>query len=115
MSDADGNTEKRADTISVFNGPPPVIRTFSNQKDEAAAVAEWLSTRAKEGIAPHEFGVFVRSAAQLERARAAMQQAEMAFIMLDENVETTNGHVSISTMHLPAAIENRPPGGEDQK
>jgi len=31
----------------------------------------WLP-RAREGVAPHEFGVFVRSSAQLDRARAAV-------------------------------------------
>jgi superfamily I DNA/RNA helicase len=107
VSDADGNTEQRADTVSVFNGPPPEIRIFGNEKDEAAAVAQWISILAKEGIAPHEFGVFVRSAAQLDRARAAVQQTGMSFKILDENVETTNDQVSISTMHLAKGLEFR--------
>ena len=107
VSDADGNTERRTDTISVFNGPQPEIRTFNNQKAETAAVAEWISARAKEGTAPHEIGVFVRSAAQLDRARDAIQQTGMPFKTLDDNVETTNGHVSISTMHLAKGLEFR--------
>jgi hypothetical protein len=37
--------------------------------------------------------VFVRSAAQLDRARAAVKEAGIAFKILDEHVETTNGHV----------------------
>ena len=45
-------------------------------------------------------GVFVRSDAELDRARAAVKEAGLAFNILDENVETTSGHVSISTMHL---------------
>ena len=28
ITDVDGNSEDRSDTISVFNGPPPVIRVF---------------------------------------------------------------------------------------
>ncbi len=107
VSDADGNTERRADTVSVFNGPPPDIRTFNNEKDETTAVAEWLSARAKEGIAPHEFGLFVRSAAQMDRARAAIKQTGMSFKILDENVETTIDQVSISTMHLAKGLEFR--------
>jgi mRNA-degrading endonuclease RelE of RelBE toxin-antitoxin system len=107
VSDADGNTEQRADTISVFNGPQPDIRTLSSQRDEATAVAEWISARAKEGIAPHEFGVFIRSEAQLDRAHGAIQQAGLPFKILDENVETTIGHASISTMHLAKGLEFR--------
>jgi superfamily I DNA/RNA helicase len=66
-----------------------------------------MRERAKEGVLPHEFGVFVRSAAQLDRARAAAAVAGMPFKILDEHVETTNGQVSISTMHLAKGLEFR--------
>ena len=56
---------------------------------------------------PHEIGVFVRSAAELDRARAAVEDAGLPFKVLDENVETTSGHVSISTMHLAKGLEFR--------
>jgi superfamily I DNA/RNA helicase len=56
---------------------------------------------------PHEIGVFVRSAEQLERAQAAAKAAGVAFKTLDDNVETTSGHVSIGTMHLAKGLEFR--------
>ncbi len=46
-------------------------------------------------------------AAQLDRARAAVKEAGIAFKILDEHVETTSGHVSISTMHLAKGLEFR--------
>ena len=61
----------------------------------------------RDGVAPHEFGVFVRSAAELDRARLAVQLSERPFKILDENVETTRGHISISTMHLAKGLEFR--------
>jgi superfamily I DNA/RNA helicase len=70
-------------------------------------VGNWITERAEAGVLPHEFGVFVRSAAQLDRARAAVKEAGIAFKILDEHVETTNGHVSISTMHLAKGLEFR--------
>jgi superfamily I DNA/RNA helicase len=39
VSDADGNTEQRGDTVSVFNGPKPVIQTFDTAEKEASAVS----------------------------------------------------------------------------
>jgi DNA helicase IV len=66
-----------------------------------------LGVRAKAGVLPHEFGVFVRSAAQLDRARAAVTEAGIVFKVLDEHVETTSGYVSISTMHLAKGLEFR--------
>ena len=107
LTDVDGNTENREDTISVFNGPTPDIRAFKNQDEETAAVAEWISARSKDGILPHEIGIFVRSAAELERARASVGQTGIPFKILDENVETTSGYISISTMNLAKGLEFR--------
>jgi hypothetical protein len=58
-------------------------------------------------VAPHEFGVFVRSPAQLDRASAAVNAAGLSFKILDEHVETVSGQVSISTMHLAKGLEFR--------
>lgn len=107
VTDVDGNNEDRKDTVSVFNGPPPTICSLKNESQEIETVGKWIAERAKEGVLPHEFGVFVRSAAQLDRARAAVQEAGIAFKILDEHVETTSGHVSISTMHLAKGLEFR--------
>ncbi|WP_231712376.1 UvrD-helicase domain-containing protein [Vineibacter terrae] len=107
MTDVDGNTEDRSDTVSVFNGPMPTVRTLASEDAEAEAVGAWMAEQAKAGVLPHEFGVFVRSAAELDRAQAAVKAAAMAFRVLDEEVETTSGHVSIGTMHLAKGLEFR--------
>ncbi|MCI0537160.1 MAG: hypothetical protein L0Z50_18235 [Verrucomicrobiales bacterium] len=107
VSDLDGNTEERAHTVSVFNGPPPDIRVLNTQHEEIKTVSAWLSERVKAGFAPHEFGVFVRSEAELDRARAAIKEAAIPYKILDEHVETTSGTLSISTMHLAKGLEFR--------
>ena len=56
---------------------------------------------------PHEIGVFVRSEKELDRARDAVDDAELPFKVLDENLETISGYVSISTMHLAKGLEFR--------
>ncbi|MGB7543411.1 MAG: UvrD-helicase domain-containing protein [Burkholderiales bacterium] len=107
VSDVDGNVEERLGTISVFNGPAPVVQTFDSQVKEIEAVGAWLAERSKEGVMPHEMGVFVRSEAELERARAALAKAVLPFKVLDDGVETSHGQVSISTMHLAKGLEFR--------
>ncbi len=72
-----------------------------------ARVSQWITARANEGIAPHEFGIFVRSGAELDRVRAAVQQSGIAFKVLDENVETSSGFVCVGTMHLAKGLEFR--------
>lgn len=105
VTDADGITEDRTGTISLFNGPVPDIRIFDNTDDEIKEVAEWLSDLKDNGIKPHEIGVIVRSAAQLDRAEAAVQKANLPHKILDQKVESTSGKVSISTMHLAKGLE----------
>jgi superfamily I DNA/RNA helicase/mRNA-degrading endonuclease RelE of RelBE toxin-antitoxin system len=107
VTDVDGNREDRTDTVSVFNGPPPTIRSFKNEGEEIKSVGKWIAEQAKAGVLPHEFGLFVRSEAQLDRARAAAKESGMTFRVLDEHVETTSGHVSIGTMHLAKGLEFR--------
>ena len=107
VNDVDGNIEDRSDTVSVFNGPQPTVHVLKSEDDEKRIVGNWIAERSKDGVLPHEFGVFVRSAAQLDRARDAVVEAGIAFKVLDDHVETASGHVSISTMHLAKGLEFR--------
>jgi superfamily I DNA/RNA helicase len=107
VSDMDGNIEERRGTVSVFNGPSPTIQILDSIEAERIGACIWLSARSDEGVAPHEIGVFVRSAAELDRARAAVTEAGLPFKVLDESLETATGYVSISTMHLAKGLEFR--------
>ena len=107
LTDADGNLEKRRGTISVFNGPVPVIRVLDSQDEEIDTVGQWLAERLEERVAAHEIGIFVRSAAEIERARAAAEEAGIPFRVLDERLGATSGYASVSTMHLAKGLEFR--------
>ncbi len=107
VMDVDGNGENRSDTISIFNGSPPTIQKLTGEDEEIEAVGNWITERAKDGVLPHEFGVFVRSEAELDRAKAAVQVSGMEYKVLDESVETANGHISICTMRLAKGLEFR--------
>ena len=107
LADVDGVTEKRSGTVSVFNGPEPVIRVSQSPEEEVQAVAEWLTNLRDTGLMPQEIGVFVRSAAELDRARAAVEKAGLPFKVLDESFEAAGVRVSISTMHLAKGLEFR--------
>jgi mRNA-degrading endonuclease RelE of RelBE toxin-antitoxin system len=79
VSDVDGNTEDRRGAISTFNGPQPDVMVLDTPHEEIKAVSQWLMKRISEGIAPHEIGVFIRSAAELDRARAAVEAAKVPY------------------------------------
>jgi superfamily I DNA/RNA helicase len=107
VADVDGNVEERRGTISVFNGADPTIRTFGSPEEEIEAVSDWLAERAREGVKPHEIGVFVRSEREMDRAIAALMEAEIPHVALDQRVETRSGHAALATMHLAKGLEFR--------
>jgi superfamily I DNA/RNA helicase len=105
VTDVDGNSEDRSDTVSVFIGPLPVIARMTSEAEEIGAVAAWITKQRGAGVAPHEFGVFVRSAAQLDRATSAAVGAGGPYVILDEDSTGKDDHISISTMHLAKGLE----------
>jgi mRNA-degrading endonuclease RelE of RelBE toxin-antitoxin system len=107
LTDVDGITEERAGTVSVFNGPSPEIHVYKTSAEENRAVGKWLANRRKEGVVPREIAVFVRSSAELDRVRAAVETAELPYKILDEKMEVADERVSVCTMHLAKGLEFR--------
>jgi superfamily I DNA/RNA helicase len=104
LADADGFEEVRASTVSSFSGPPPQIIVAPDAEAEIVAVAGWLRGLAHD-VSPQEIGVFVRSTAELPRARAALEAAGLAASELTDSVEPKPGAVSIGPMHLAKGLE----------
>jgi superfamily I DNA/RNA helicase len=107
VSDVDGVTEERRGTVSIFNGPIPEVSRFDSKEDEIEGVAMWITRLKNEAVQPHEIGVFVRSDAELPRAISTVERSGLMYKVIDEQVDTTFGHVSIGTMHLAKGLEFR--------
>lgn len=107
VSDVDGNVESRQGTISVFNGPEPTIRCYTDADAESQAVGVWLRQCNTSGVLPQEMGVFVRSENELPRAQAAVKAAGLEGRVLGKDMATEEGFVSITTMHLAKGMEFR--------
>jgi hypothetical protein len=107
IGDVDGNAESRRGTVSVFDGPAPLVQICADAGAEQKTVAEWVAARLREGCRSEEIGVFVRSEAQLGRARAAVTAAGASAVELTDRIEVTGGRVAISTMHLAKGLEFR--------
>lgn len=107
VSDVDGNTEGRRGTVSMFDGPPPMVVACNDEDQERRAVSGWIQDRLKEGCVPREVGIFVRSDAELKRARAAAKSAGVRTVELSEKVEVEDGAIAISTMHFAKGLEFR--------
>lgn len=107
IADVDGIEEERGRTVSVFNGPPPVVEVFDNARDETGHVAGWILELIEDGLEPQEIGIFVRSERQLSRARQAAKATGLQWIELSERIEAADGRLVIGTMHLAKGLEFR--------
>ena len=105
VRDVDGNEEDRRGTVSVFNGPDPVIRVFDDSRHEIEGLALWVSETVDDGIEADEIGIFVRSTNELSRARDVVKQAGQMPLELSDRVEERSGRISIGTMHLAKGLE----------
>lgn len=107
VRDVDGNEEDRRGTVSVFNGPVPDLKVHSSAEEECSTLALWVQGVIDDGIEPEEIGIFVRSEAEMPRARAVVKKTGHKALELSERVETRNTRISIGTMHLAKGLEFR--------
>tara|TARA_R110001583_G_scaffold151136_3_gene303082 strand:+ start:448 stop:2529 length:2082 start_codon:yes stop_codon:yes gene_type:complete len=105
ITDGDGNSEDRSDTISLFNGPNPVIELFDEQEHEEAFVAEKIRGWLDANIAPEEIGLIVRSHTQFDRAERALTTADANYNSMSQAMEWVTGKVSLCTMHFAKGLE----------
>lgn len=95
LREVDGAEDERRGIVSVFDGPPPVVRTFNDEDEEAAAVGDVVAAWLGDGVEPNEIGIFVRTLKLVDRARAAIGGLE-------------NGNrITTAPMHLAKGLEFR--------
>jgi hypothetical protein len=95
LRDPDGNQEDRDGTVSLFDGPAPVVSIVDSYDAEIAAVAKFLEGAISDGVAPAEIGIFVRDPASMGRARSAAQRAGV------------DSEATVALMHLAKGLEFR--------
>ena len=105
VQDVDGVTDQRSRTVSVFEGPVPELGRFPSAEAEVQGVAKWLRAAVAAGTAPSEIGVFVRSRAELSRARDAILAAGVQSLELSDRDEAIVGRIAAGTMHLAKGLE----------
>jgi hypothetical protein len=107
VRDADGLDDNRSGSISTFNGPAPVVSRLADASEEARRVAAIIAELQDTGLPPEDIAVFVRSDAELPRARQAVSLAKVEPFELSERIVERAGRLSIGTMHLAKGLEFR--------
>ena len=108
VTDVDGNTEDRSDTVSVFNGPPPTIQIAQEPRTRRSRPsATGLPNRRRPASCRTSSASSSDPRRNWTARRPRSKAAGVPFKILDEHVETASGHVSIGTMHLAKGLEFR--------
>lgn len=105
VADVDGRQEDRRNTVSVFNGPRPVIALHDTIDEERAAVSAFIQSALADGSKPEEIGVFVRTREALPRARAAVESIGLPIAELTPRKEGPVSAIRIGVMHLAKGLE----------
>jgi hypothetical protein len=107
IRDLEGETESRKGTVSLFNGPDPEVKIHGSKDAEIDFVSDLILERIESGFLEGEIGIFVRSEAQLPRARAALKKAGVQWAELERTRAPEPNRVALSTMHLAKGLEFR--------
>ena len=105
LADVDGREETRKDTVSVFNGPTPIVRLHDTVDEEISTVTDFIRDAVASGINPEEIGVFVRVRAVLARARKAVEDAGIEAAEITPRKGGPMSAARIGIMHLAKGLE----------
>lgn len=95
LRDVDGIEDERRGTISVFDGPEPAVVVSATTAEEIAVVRSFVESAIFDGIVPMEIGIFVRTPALVERAKASVAGLAGA------------DDITFNIMHLAKGLEFR--------
>lgn len=95
LRDVDGIEDERRSTVSVFEGPKPVIEIHATEKLEISSVRSFVEAAICDGVLPSEIGIFVRTPALVDRARATIQAL------------SDSDAITVNIMHLAKGLEFR--------
>ena len=103
--DSEGEAETVAGYRAAFDGPQPTSHGFATEAEEADHLASTVKAWLAGGVAPASIGVLVRRQADQERARQALQSADIPLEVLGSNQQSTRSAVVITTMHRAKGME----------
>lgn len=103
--DSEGDQETVAGYRAAFDGPKPTSVGFATQAEEADHLVETVRGWVAGDVAPAAIGVLVRRQADQERARQALQSANVPVEVLGATQQSTRSAVVITTMHRAKGME----------
>jgi hypothetical protein len=103
--DLDGHCEQRKGTISLLQGPDPILQSFESPEDEASFVVEQIKSLLSQGFLASEIGIFARTRNLLKPLQDRLSRNKLVWSQLEEQDLKTRNAIQIGTMHRSKGLE----------
>jgi len=107
IRDVDGLEDDRRGAVSVFDGIEPTVLIADDEAAEREAAAAFIRQSLEDGIPPEQIAIFVRSLAELPRARAIAEAATLPHRTVSSGKSNGEAAALVGTMHLAKGLEFR--------
>ena len=107
IRDVDGLEEDRRGAVSVFEGLEPMVVIADDEDAERKAAVAFIRMALDDSIAPDQIAIFVRSIAQLPRARAIADAAALPYRTVSSGKPDEDQAALVGIMHLAKGLEFR--------
>ena len=103
--DLESDREARKATISVLQGPEPILKPLRSAKQQTEFVAEEIQKLISQGLTPPEIGVFARARYLLKPAQQRLDELQIPYLTLDQQGGESFTSVHLGTMHQAKGLE----------
>lgn len=108
IDDLDGGLDSLKGYSSLRSGPPPAVRYFAKESDEADLIVETVKAWVAEGVAPESICVAARTNSQVDdRYIPILRNAGFQTVVVrrDPEAEARHPGIRLATMHRMKGLE----------
>jgi superfamily I DNA/RNA helicase/mRNA-degrading endonuclease RelE of RelBE toxin-antitoxin system len=94
-------------SISIFNGPKPKVKLFSDRNTEIEELIIWVKKQIERGVQPHEIVVLTPNEYAMSAAALEMSKQKIRCWKLDATANYLNGEVGLAVVRRVKGLEYR--------
>ncbi|WP_204150620.1 3'-5' exonuclease [Leptolyngbya sp. CCY15150] len=103
--DLDGSRETRKGTVSLLQGPEPILTAFDSSEQQAQFVAKEVLNLTERGLLLSEIGIFARTRYLLSPVQEHLQSLQIPYTHLNSQDNESDLGVRLGTMHRAKGLE----------
>ncbi|PZO47502.1 MAG: DNA helicase UvrD [Phormidesmis priestleyi] len=103
--DLNGGQESRKGTISLLQGPHPILQGFSGPEEEAKFVTAEVQKLTARGLHADEIGIFARTKYLFKDLKTHLTAAGIPVVLLDNQSAGSAKAVHVGSMHRSKGLE----------